>query len=54
MTLPRHEVYSVSEAQYVDSVEYIVQRMQDWIGKAVIARSSKTGLFHPGKYKPTL
>lgn len=48
MTLPRHEVYLVSKEVYEESVKIIIDKEEDWVGRVVIARSNKTGLFHPG------
>ncbi len=47
-TLPRHEVYLVSKERYKKSLHFITEKEQEWIGRVIIARSSKTGLFHPG------
>lgn len=46
--LPRQEIYHIAQGKYLKDVEYLKEREAAWVGKAVIARRDKDGLFLPG------
>ncbi|XP_064636642.1 von Willebrand factor A domain-containing protein 3B-like isoform X2 [Lineus longissimus] len=44
--LPREEVYRITPDKFEYDVAFILQREDQWVGQAVVARDDTTGLYH--------